>query len=183
MNILWQKPDSTLAFTAIADGLDAVNHSYLLQDRGDIPFDWMAVGFNVAWPDTGWAHESYRWDGVTIVVDIASARAEVQAKIQQGFAASLNLPVVSTALGDAHTYQSDPEARNFLNNLITLGSGGKFACADGNGLVARRQHTAAQLLQVGEDIRVSVEAQFDKYEALIASISTADEAALKTIVW
>lgn len=182
-NILWEKPDGTLATTTIFDGSDPILHGDSLKTQGNISADWVLVGIDVTWPASGWAHETYRWDGSAIVVDMAAARNEKNTEIKNQFEAAIVQPVTSAALGTPHVYSCDSESRNFLNNLITFGSGGKFACADVSGVIERRQHTSAQLLQVGADMRLAIEVQFDKYEGLLNDIGAADEQTLKAIAW
>lgn len=82
MNILWIQPNKNLALTSIFDGSDPVEHAALLQERGDIPAGWTLAGVNVDWPDTGWRHESHRWDGEKVIVDFAAAVDETKARLR-----------------------------------------------------------------------------------------------------
>lgn len=83
MNILWIQPTGALALTSVFDDADPAEHAALLQERGDIPADWTLAGINVDWPDTGWRHESHRWDGRQIVVDYAAAGEETAARLRR----------------------------------------------------------------------------------------------------
>jgi len=82
-NILWIQPNQTLALTSIiVDDVSAENHAIELQERGDVPADWIIAGYDVEWPEDGYPHEAYRWDGEKIYADlevaaqIAAANAE-----------------------------------------------------------------------------------------------------------
>lgn len=93
-------------------------------------------------------------------------------------------PVTSAALGVDHVYSTVPENRQFLNDLITLGNGGKFTCTDTAGVKARRLHTHAQLLSLAGTIEAHISAQFDHYETKLAEIAAATtQAELDAVVW
>jgi hypothetical protein len=97
--------------------------------------------------------------------------------------------ITSNALGSPHTYNTKPENRQFLNDLITLGNGGKFTCTDADDVKARRLHTHAQLMALGNDIEAQVSAQFDHYElklseiAAVANLPVPTPADFDAIVW
>lgn len=92
--------------------------------------------------------------------------------------------VTSVARGSSHFYATQSENRNFLNNLITLGNGGKFTCTDPSGVKARLPHTHAQLVSLAHDIEAHVSAQFDRYELKVSEIlNAADRTALSAIDW
>jgi|APLak6261663012_1056037.scaffolds.fasta_scaffold20511_2 hypothetical protein len=92
--------------------------------------------------------------------------------------------VTSNALGAPHTYNAKEENRNFLNNLITLGNGGKFTCSDADGVKVRRPHTHEQLLVLAHDIEAHISAQFDRYELKLSEIAAAaTQAELEAITW
>lgn len=85
MNIVWKRPDNTVAVTyltsegvkaarkkALADGIvtqeDQLSISEAcriegekLQTRGDIPADWMAVAYNAVIPDRKNREKIWRW--------------------------------------------------------------------------------------------------------------------------
>lgn len=67
-NIVWQKPDKTLAVTTLLDGDSPADHAKSLQAQGDIPSDWVAVKFSENLFPTE-KQESWRWDGYSIIVD------------------------------------------------------------------------------------------------------------------
>lgn len=79
-NILWIQPNQTLALTSIiADDISAQDHAIELQERGDIPADWVIAGYDVEWTNDGYPHEAYRWDGEKVYADtnyVAPAPAE-----------------------------------------------------------------------------------------------------------
>lgn len=81
MNILWEKPDGTLAFTSILDGGDPVTHADELKSRGDIPADWTMVATNIVWPSGTEPMENYTWNGNAVVVRTKS-QTEINADMQ-----------------------------------------------------------------------------------------------------
>jgi hypothetical protein len=86
VNIIWQKPDSTIAVTHILEsyianaranlvsiGVPSISekmdvksicqsHAEDLISRGDIPLDWVAVAYNCAIPAARDAREDWVWD-------------------------------------------------------------------------------------------------------------------------
>jgi hypothetical protein len=83
MNILWKQPNNTLALTTIFDGTDPNEHAQLLISRGDISPDWILLTTNAEWAlDTRWRHETYRWDGSSIVVDYQAAVEETKERLR-----------------------------------------------------------------------------------------------------
>lgn len=60
----------------------------------------------------------------------------------------------------------------------------KFWCADNSGAWARREHTAAQIISVGDAVRAHVVAQQDKYETKLGLIAAAaTEADIDAVSW
>ncbi|PPK72683.1 hypothetical protein B0F88_103116 [Methylobacter tundripaludum] len=92
------------------------------------------------------------------------------AEIKNARDAAVGSGLTSAALGSPHAYGTQAENRNYLNNLISLGNGGKFTCTDVDGIKARRLHTHAQLLALAHDIEAHISAQFDHYETKLAEI-------------
>lgn len=79
-NILWIQPNQTLALTSIIiDEVSSEDHAKELQERGDVPTDWIIAGYDVEWPDDGYPHEAYRWVDNKVVADLTIA-AEIAAK-------------------------------------------------------------------------------------------------------
>jgi hypothetical protein len=99
------------------------------------------------------------------LVKLATLEAARNSAIEQ--------PIISAALGLPHTYAAKAANRQFLNDLVTLGSGGKFTCVDASGVKARRQHTAAQLMQLAHDFQTVIEAHFEHFEELAAEVNAA----------
>jgi hypothetical protein len=115
---------------------------------------------------------------------LAEAQQSIAATIETNRNDAIVLPITSSALGAPHTYSAKSENRNFLNNLITLGNGGKFTCTDADDIKSRRSHTHAQLLTLAHDIEAHISAQFDHYELKLAEIAAATtQAELDAITW
>jgi len=69
-NILWIQPNQTLALTSIIiDDVTSQEHAKVLQERGDVPSDWVIAGYDVEWPNDGHPHEAYRWVDGKVVAD------------------------------------------------------------------------------------------------------------------
>lgn len=83
MNLLYTKPDNTLILTTLAIDIDPYEYDTLHRSRGDIPDDWKLVATNIKWPDNGWSHESLRWSGTDIIVDILAAKEETKKILRQ----------------------------------------------------------------------------------------------------
>ncbi|NOT17689.1 MAG: hypothetical protein HOP20_06440 [Sulfuriferula sp.] len=83
MNILWIQPNGILALTSIFDDSEPAAHASLLQERGDIPADWILAATNVEWEETGWRHESHRWNGTQIFVDLDAAKVETKSRLRE----------------------------------------------------------------------------------------------------
>lgn len=82
MIIVWQKPDSNLAVTTIIDGSNPKEHAKDLQDRGDIPSDWVAVGFGPDIQFPAEAQETWVWDGKQIVTDLEKFREHTKDRLR-----------------------------------------------------------------------------------------------------
>lgn len=76
MNIIWQRPDDSLAVSTIFDGSDPAAHAALLHERGDIPTDWTAVAFGeVEFPANWPRQEDWRFVDGEIIADPALVKA------------------------------------------------------------------------------------------------------------
>jgi len=115
---------------------------------------------------------------------LATAKLRAERRIETSRNAAIELPILSNALGATHIYSARAENRNFLNNLITLGNGGKFTCIDNGGVRARLFHSQVQLMTLAGDFESHISAQFDHYEAKLAEIDAATtQAELDAITW
>jgi len=103
---------------------------------------------------------------------------------------------VCNTLGTDHTYPtSERDQANLAAQVLAAqinGASGepyKFWCADPQGAWARRPHTAAQILAVGEAVRKHVTACQDQYEALtqqldaLAASTTTTKADIAAVTW
>lgn len=100
-------------------------------------------------------------------------KAQKTAQLEAERNAAIEWPITSNALGSPHTYAAKSANRQFLNDLVTLGSGGKFTCTDATGVKSRKVHTDAQLRQLAGDLKTAIEAHFDHFEALQDMVSSA----------
>lgn len=68
MNIVWTRPDNSVAITILAIPVDRRKHAAELQVRGDIPADYVAVAFDYALPTDRSRRDDWTWNGTEIVV-------------------------------------------------------------------------------------------------------------------
>ena len=85
--VLWQQPDNTLALTTLfeTDGgpSEPEEMIQLLTSRGDIPKEWSLLGYNIPWPETGWPHETHRFQEGKIVVDFGQAKLVTKDRLRK----------------------------------------------------------------------------------------------------
>jgi len=111
-------------------------------------------------------------------------RNEIKNTTQQAIIGGMQ----SSVLGSVHTYPTSETDQQNLTGLVLEanidGTGGKFWCADSNGIWARRVHTAPQIIQLGREVAAHVKAQQDKYELLLQQIEAAQTIQdLENITW
>lgn len=83
MNIIWKKPDNTLAVTSIFDGSDPEEHAQLLKDQGNIPADWIPVATSVDEFPAYWnRQEDWRVVSGRIVVDMECAKETTRSRLR-----------------------------------------------------------------------------------------------------
>lgn len=84
MNILWQKPNKELAITFImSNEVNLEEHAKLLQEREDIPSDWILLSTNVIWEESVWSHECHVWKDGKVVVDLNLAKEETKKRLRE----------------------------------------------------------------------------------------------------
>lgn len=69
-NIVWRKPCGGLAITSLIEASDPIAHAAELQARGDLPPDWVAVGYDIPEPKAPCV-TALRWVDGRLVVDPA----------------------------------------------------------------------------------------------------------------
>lgn len=119
------------------------------------------------------------------------ARADKVTELSTACAAHILGGFVSSALGAAYTYPSTILDQHNLNGLVTrslypgnpAGWVEKFWCADADGVWARRDHTAAQLQQVGDEAIARITAAQARCDSKIAAANAATADQLTTLTW
>lgn len=73
MNIIWKQENGVLAITEMLIDASPEEYAVALKETGGIPQAWIAVAYNVEWPNTDWEHEAHRWINGSIVVSKQAA--------------------------------------------------------------------------------------------------------------
>lgn len=81
MNIIWKKPDNTVAITTIFDGSDSKAHAEELSARGDVPGEWVAVAFDYTDPLPTDDLDRLLWNGSGF--DVAPLNVAVPTDVDQ----------------------------------------------------------------------------------------------------
>lgn len=134
------------------------------------------------------------WDGSAWVDDLAKAKAAKASEINAACGAQIVAGVTSAALGDAHTYPCKLTDQANLSasvldsllpdNVSNASYSTPFWCADASGTWGWAMHTAAQIQQVGRDVKAAILAAQSKNAQLQAEIAAAaDLATLDAITW
>lgn len=117
-------------------------------------------------------------------------KADKRNDVKAACSAAIQAGIVCNALGTNHTYPTAPtDQQNLAATVLAAqvnGAAGelyKFWCADSGGAWARRPHTAAQILAVGEAVRAHVVAQQEHYEQKLIEIDQATAETISTITW
>lgn len=116
-----------------------------------------------------------RW----VVADrpLEEIKIEHRARIREKTALLISSGIASNALGQPHSYPTLPTDQTNLMGLVIAGAGGKFWCADSQGVWERHLHTTEQLHALGEAVKAHVVACQDAHESALAAIETANTAA------
>lgn len=136
----------------------------------------------------GWYYSDGIFDQPVITVPIANRKrdklsalsAECQAEIYAGF--------TSTALGAEYIYPAaDIDQQNLTASVLDSVLPNTdanwttyFLCADSNGVWQMREHSAAQIQQVGRDGKSAILAARVRYQALAAQVDALPEAAAQS---
>lgn len=65
-NIIWQKPTG-IAVTTLVEATDSRAEAAKLQTRGDVPSDWVAVGFDIQVPKDRGTRDDWQWNGSEVI--------------------------------------------------------------------------------------------------------------------
>jgi len=123
---------------------------------------------------------------------LAQLQANQIATLRQACAVQIVSGAQSSALGSPHTYPTDPTSQLNMAGSVTAsllpglpaGWTTPFWCADSTGNWTFTPHTAAQIQQVGQDIKASVVAAQTRLAQLTAQVNAATTpAAVAAIVW
>lgn len=91
---------------------------------------------------------------------------------------------LSSALGAAHSYQSDLEAQLNLVGSTAAGVSIPYQCTDANGVTATRIHTAEQMKQLlmdGANVKINALAKLRNLRGAVLSATSVNE--VRAIVW
>ncbi|KAA0983768.1 phage tail protein [Pseudomonas sp. ANT_J28] len=93
----------------------------------------------------------------------------------------------SNALGGVFRYSSEIDDQVNLNGLVLMGLDSEYACFDSDQVKAFRPHTAAQLLQVGQDLARFKQAALQHADSLKQALAKAlkdkNLKAMRAITW
>lgn len=109
------------------------------------------------------------------------------ADINRGCEQSITSGFLSDALGDLYQYSSSLEDQLNLTTAILREVDMTYACRDGLGVKDFRQHTVAQLRQVGDDFTLfkmqMLQKANDLKQQLDSALAAGDRAALVAVTW
>jgi hypothetical protein len=75
-NIVWKRPDGGISVTHLTPEADSSKeHAKLLQERGDIPSDWIWVAEDIELPADRDFRDAWSWETDAPVVDINKDKA------------------------------------------------------------------------------------------------------------
>lgn len=170
----------------------------LFQTDGDISqmfhpsLVWMDVTNSNPQPQPGWEYANGAF--IQPVENLTQAQAAQSDLVNAACAAQIMGGVQSSALGSAHTYPTKASdqanlSASILDTLLPDNAGNAsyttpFWCCDASGTWAWVMHTAAQIQQVGRDVKASILAAQGKNARLQAQITAATTvAAVHAITW
>lgn len=179
--------DTAIPFTyASSTGEELV----LLMDQpvsaGD-HYNKLTAVFTQAQPSPDYVLSGTKW-----VLSLSVAKARQKLALSSACHVAIVAGFTSTALGTANTYSSDAESQMNISGRVqeslllasTTTWVGKIKCTDTAGVVARRDHTHAQIRQLGLDAVAHISAQLSKLDQKQAAIEAAlTTTAVDAIVW
>jgi hypothetical protein len=76
-NIVWKRPDGGISVTHLTSETEdsSAEHAKFLQDRGDIPADWVWVAEDIELPEDRHFRDAWSWETDEPVVDINKDKA------------------------------------------------------------------------------------------------------------
>jgi hypothetical protein len=161
----------------------AVGSDYTLRDDGDGPY---IDAWNLPEPQPSPEDLAVAWP----LVELERQKAITREVMKAACSAAIQAGIVCNALGADHEYPTTlTDQQNLAATVLAAqvnGAAGepyKFWCADSGGAWARRPHTAAQILAVGEAVRAHVVAQQEHYEQKLIEIDQATAETISTITW
>ncbi len=178
------------SFPAILQAADVAPYGYFIVQQVAAPapsqFYTVAEGAPVLVGDV-WTQT---W--VQTPVALATAQAAQAQVLDQACAAAIVSGFTSSALGSAYTYPSGTlDQQNLTASVlasmlpgVAAGWTTPFWCANGEGVWAWTNHTAAQIQQVGTDAKTAIlalQSQNATLQAQVAAATTVD--AVAAITW
>lgn len=123
-------------------------------------------------------------------------RAKKTSELKQACEVSCRSGLTSSALGTPHTYETEKDKDQLsliafavaaINNIGDADWRQTVTCVDAGGTRARVEHTAAQLIQVSEDVQQMISGHVDtlyiKLDELRTAYEASDEAAMLAVNW
>lgn len=104
---------------------------------------------------------------------VERARETKRAQLDAAYAVTTQAGFLSSALGSPHGYPSTIEAQLDLIGTVVRGKPSPFACVDGNGVRAARNHTYPQIQQVLEDGAAHKLALYTNLQTKLAAVGAA----------
>jgi len=116
---------------------------------------------------------------------LAKARAAKISLYDQLAPQSIQQAFSSNALGSAHTYNNEPENQRNLAAAVASGLDPvSYTCTDESQVKDQRPHTAAQLLQVLQDMEAHKAVVTANYHAKVSALeAAADVASITAVSW
>lgn len=129
----------------------------------------------------------HSWDGAQWRYDLPKVHEATTNEINRACELTITSGFWSSALGPLHSYSSQMDDQLNLTGVVLRGVDSLYACRDEQGVKAFRQHTAAQIRQVGDDFTLFKLTLLQKANTLKQQLDQAlaesDLNALQAVSW